>query len=271
MKTKLLSLLLALLLAICLCSSTAVVFAEEVSVPEEEHVHAFGEWVQNPEEETHMRECDCGEVEKGDCEWAVENFSAESEENITVDFVCSVCGTKKQISGALSDFIESVEPNVTLPEGSTAVIDPEAQILVQKMKEGLSDSIMQNIKTQVGELLNVIGLYNVTMLVNGEVTQPNGEVLVTLPTGEEVKGYLLVEVVFIDESGSVSICPTTLGEEGTSFKTSKFGFFAIVGVPIPPVIQQACSMSLSSTLPSLITFLSAVSAGVIIVRKRKEN
>ena len=49
MKTKILSLLLALLSAICLCSSTAVVFAEEVSVPEEEHVHAFGEWLKNAE------------------------------------------------------------------------------------------------------------------------------------------------------------------------------------------------------------------------------
>ena len=57
--------------------------------------HEFGEWTPDEvEEDKHYRECLCGELETGDCE-----FTENSSDNGLIIYTCTICGREKETSG----------------------------------------------------------------------------------------------------------------------------------------------------------------------------
>ena len=101
--------------------------------------------------------------------------------------------------------------------------------VVELPKTDVSEEIAQTIEESLSSSVDVLALYDLSLLLNGAAVQPNGKLLVTLPAVEG--DYDSVQVLYIADDGSVEACKTTRNADGTvSFETDHFSKYVVVGV-----------------------------------------
>lgn len=121
---------------------------------------------------------------------------------------------------------------ITVPDGSDAILDPDTTVELDQVEEELSDSVHTQLDNMAGEGLvaDVLGAYDIELMLDGASVQPGGIITVTLDIPETATEYESLQVVYIDDNGNVFPCETTVNEDGTiSFLTDHFSRYAIVG------------------------------------------
>ena len=152
--------------------------------------HWFGEWSANGDD-THSALCrrnGCGHTGTADCAWFDGQLLARQADEAYVFTFCPVCGEVSD--GACLSLVEAAKAGAlteTLPRGE----------LVLRM----------------GELANGEAVMSVGFEYSGELTQPTGEVKVTIPAAL-LEGYTLA---LLDADGAESDLPFTVEDEELSF------------------------------------------------------
>ena len=76
-----------------------------------------------------------------------------------------------------------------------------------------------------------LGIYDLSLLLNGAKIQPNGTVEITVPAPDLAADYDSIIVVYIAPDGSYEECKTTVNEDGTiTFETDHFSKYAVIGI-----------------------------------------
>ena len=202
--------------------------------------HEFGDWsIDETTENSHYRECACGEIETAACKYSegkvVEGPSDFGEGDVII-YYCNDCMRQMIVEHESTDKVENTEEKVsiTVPEGSTAIIDTTTELVVEKTEEAITEVAQENIAQEFDENAKAIATYDISMLLNGAEIQPGGDVEVNLPLPENINtdDYTDITVVYIDDEGNVTPCETEVNEDGTvTFVTNHFSYYSIIAVP----------------------------------------
>ena len=200
--------------------------------------HSFGEWICNATVVgKHYRECACGERENSDCSWdngkvsAEPTYEAEGERTYT----CTECGgTKTESISKLITNVENIEAGITLDviENSNVYIPAGTVIdVVEKPAEEIPDEVLGEIAVTADGAAKPLGMYDLSLLLDGAKIQPNGTVEITLPAPDLAAEYDRIIVVYIAPDGGYEECKTTVNEDGTiTFETDHFSQYAVIGI-----------------------------------------
>ena len=102
---------------------------------------------------------------------------------------------------------------------------------IKEVKEEASETVRSNVQIVGGKNAEIIASYDISLLLDGAEVQPGGKVAVTLPMPAIASGFDSIQVVFINDDGSVTPCETRLNQDGTiTFVTDHFSHYAIIGV-----------------------------------------
>ncbi|MGX8852930.1 hypothetical protein [Amedibacillus sp. YH-ame10] len=77
--------------------------------------------------------------------------------------------------------------------------------------------------------LTLGGLYDVKLLKEGVVIQPSGMIKVSIPLTDAMKTMTDLQVVYIDDSGNVTIIPSIIKDGKAIFITDHFSYYGIIG------------------------------------------
>ena len=239
------------------------------------HTHSFG--VANKDETNHWNECACGEKSNVTAHtWndgvitKEATYIAEGEKTYT----CTTCDiTKTEVVDKLetTDEIISVDNSkveIAVPDESDAILDKNAVLRVEEIEENISDNIKANIKIAVGEdgKADVLVSYDISLILEGVAVQPGGLVEVTLPAPENAGDYAALQVVFVDDDGSVTPCETKVNADGTvTFVTDHFSYYAIVGVQ-----NAASTVWIWIAAIGFVLIVGAIVV-VVVVKRREHN
>ena len=202
--------------------------------------HEFGDWtIDETTENKHYRECACGEKETKNCNYndgKVILGPSDFADNDVIIYYCNDCGRQLIIDYTATDNIthEEEKVSVSVPEGSTAVIDSTTVLQVEKTDEAVSNTAQENIEQEIGDNAEALATYDISMLLNGAEIQPGGDVEVNLPLPQNINAadYTDITVVYIDDNGNVTPCETTVNDDGTvTFVTDHFSCYSIVAIP----------------------------------------
>ena len=213
--------------------------------------HYFGQWDVTTEancvtDGVETRTCDCGETETrkiaatGKHNYIVEvtKEATETEEG-EKKYTCADCNdVKVETTGKLQVTIQIESDNnvkLEIDNNSTANIDPNTQLIVEEvenLQNVVDNTVQSNVQQSVHQDADVLVVYDISLVLNGKVVQPEGEVIITIPVPENADSSADLVVVFVDDDGSVHPCQTTTNDDGTlTFVTNHFSYYAVVTVP----------------------------------------
>ena len=237
------------------------------------HTHNFD--TVKKDDANHWNECVCGEKSGVSAHvWddgvitKEATYTAEGERTYT----CTTCGiTKAEVVDKLVKIEEIIagdnsDVKVVTPAGSTAILDENIELKVEKVTEKISNEVIANIAVAVsdGDKTEVLASYDISLILDGVAVQPGGVVEVTLPAPENAEEYDALQVVFVDDDGSVTPCETRVNADGTvTFVTDHFSYYAIVGV------QDAASMAWLWIVIIGIVVLAGAIVTVIVIKKKR--
>lgn len=91
-------------------------------------------------------------------------------------------------------------------------------------------------KTTVNK--EIVHIYDISLLLDGEEIQPNGNVKITIPLDDEMKEYVDLKVVYISDTGEVIEVESEITDNGISFITNHFSYYAVVGTPKEVAVED---------------------------------
>ena len=161
--------------------------------------HWYAEWTPNGDA-THAAPCkrDCGAIGSADCAavvWAV--LTGEVRTEFTL---CPVCGWIRQAVAIGEERISLNDAQLLLVE------DAAAEALTEHLPAG-------EIVVRMGELENGELLMSVAFEISGKMTQPTGQVKITLPA-EALSGHTLA---IIEEDGTEAPIELEIEEDTAAF------------------------------------------------------
>ena len=164
--------------------------------------HRYGAWVANADG-TNSSAClrGCGDVRTADCAPFVYALPAG---DVRMEFVlCPVCGEIREIRllDADGELVETLDGAVLLP-----VEDATAEALTEALPGGA-------LVVRMGELESGDTLLSVAFENDGKLTQPTGQVSISLPA-EALEGHTLALIL---EDGTETPIDLEIGEETASF------------------------------------------------------
>lgn len=131
---------------------------------------------------------------------------------------------------------------------------------------------------------NIICLYDIKLMLDGEEIQPNGKVTVSIPLTEEQKSFKDTQIIYIDKEGNVNLIDGKVENGMLVFTTDHFSLYGAMGTPTAnPTASPSISPSPSpSTSPSpttgdasnytvffIILGVAALAIIILLVDKRK--
>ena len=226
--------------------------SEEVENSSEEAENSSEE-VENSSEEV---ENSSEEVENSSEE--VENSSEEadnsSEEASTED------SSNEQNSIHLKDNVTNIQISAAagvLPEGAQLQV-------VREITEAQRELIDKLVKEIGGKAT----AYDISILKDGIIIQPNGEVTITIPISEDYNKNRLA-VYHISDSGEKEELKFTIAGETVKFNAEHFSLYAIVEKPEGQSAETGDSTNLLSI--AMVLVLSSGAMATIVLKRRKEE
>ena len=103
--------------------------------------------------------------------------------------------------------------------------------MVEQPVEQVPEQVLGEIAVTAEGAAKPLGMYDLSLLLDGVKIQPDGTVTVTLPAPDLAAKYDKIIVVYIAPDGSYEECKTTVNEDGTiTFETDHFSQYAIIGI-----------------------------------------
>ena len=150
-------------------------------------------------------------------------------------YTCSLCShfyteeLPKRIAQVSGEVIGTV---LNVPADSNAYI-PEGTVfdVVEQPVEQVPEQVLGEIAVTADGAAKPLGIYDLSLLLDGAKIQPNGTVEITLPAPDLAAEYDSIIVVYIAPDGSYEECKTTVNEDGTiTFETDHFSQYAVIGI-----------------------------------------
>ena len=253
------------ILSNCTVISGAYLYASEPVYDETSHTCDFGDWYDTADESTHERACTiCGETEEAPhsfYDWIAKDNNDHVHECMECDYesvlphdyerevtkeptetevgeatyTCTLCSHSyteelpKKIVQISGDVVGTV---LNVPSGSNAYI-PEGTVfdVVEQPVEQVPEQVLGEIAVTAEGAAKPLGMFDLSLLLDGATIQPNGMVSITLPAPDLAAEYDKIIVVYIAPDGSFEECSTTLNDDGTiTFETDHFSAYAVIGI-----------------------------------------
>ena len=150
-------------------------------------------------------------------------------------YTCTLCSHSyteelpKKIVQISGDVVGTV---LNVPSGSNAYI-PEGTVfdVVEQPVEQVPEQVLGEIAVTAEGAAKPLGMFDLSLLLDGATIQPNGMVSITLPAPDLAVEYDKIIVVYIAPDGSFEECSTTLNDDGTiTFETDHFSAYAVIGI-----------------------------------------
>jgi hypothetical protein len=202
----------------------------------EDFEHSFADWIARDDHD-HVHdcmECDYESVLPHDYVREVTKEPTEREVG-EATYTCQLCShsyTEElprrivQVSG------EVVGTVLNVPAGSNAYI-PDGTVfdVIEQPVEQVPEQVLGEIAVTAEGAVKPLGMYDLSLLLEGAKIQPDGTVAVTLPAPDLAAEYDKIIVVYIAPDGSYEECKTTVNEDGTiTFETDHFSQYAVIGI-----------------------------------------
>ena len=160
--------------------------------------HWYAEWTPNGDA-THAAHCkrDCDKIGSADC--AAVACAVLTGEVRTEFTLCPVCGEIRQA-------VAIGEERIPLNDAQLLLVDAAAEALTERLPAG-------EIVVRMGELESGELLMSVAFEISGELTQPTGQVKITLPA-EALSGHTLA---IIEEDGTEAPIELEIEEDTAAF------------------------------------------------------
>ena len=202
----------------------------------EDFEHSFYDWIakDNNDHVHECMECDYESVLPHDYVREVTKEPTETEVG-EATYTCSLCSHSyteelpKKIAQITGDVVGTV---LNVPTGSNAYI-PEGTVfdVVEQPVEQVPEQVLGEIAVTAEGAAKPLGMYDLSLLLEGAKIQPDGTVAVTLPAPDLAAEYDKIIVVYIAPDGSYEECKTTVNEDGTiTFETDHFSQYAVIGI-----------------------------------------
>ena len=124
----------------------------------------------------------------------------------------------------------------------------------------------ENVK-KLDVLKEIVHTYDIKLLLDGAEIKPNGDVKITIPLNDKMKNYVDLKVVFISDTGEITEVETEVTEEGISFITNHFSYYAVIGTPKGAVAKSPRTSVNAIHYATLLSTISMMGIGLVI---RKE-
>ena len=150
-------------------------------------------------------------------------------------YTCTLCGatyTEELPKGIGEVTNPESDVSLTVPSISNAYI-PSGTIfdVVEQPVEQVPEQVLGEIAVTAGGAAKPLGMYDLSLLLDGAKIQPDGTVAVTLPAPALAAEYDRIIVVYIAPDGSYEECKTTVNEDGSiTFETDHFSQYAVIGI-----------------------------------------
>lgn len=198
--------------------------------------HSFADWIAKDDRE-HIHdcmECDHATILPHDYVTEVTKEPTEAEKG-EVTYTCQLCShvyteeLPKRIAQISGDVVGTV---LNVPAGSNAYI-PEGTVfdVIEQPATEVPEQVLGEIAVTAEGAAKPLGMYDLSLLLEGAKIQPDGMVEVTLPAPDLAAEYDKIIVVYIAPDGSYEECKTTVNEDGTiTFETDHFSQYAVIGI-----------------------------------------
>lgn len=114
-------------------------------------------------------------------------------------------------------------------------------------------------------------VYDIKLLLDGKVIQPNGKVRVSIPLSKEQMEWRNIKIYYIMDDGSTIEIPCELIGNMLVFEVDHFSYYAVVGDIVPStVVKNNGVNSKDTTNANAYLFLLVSSAFVLLRSKKKE-
>ena len=202
----------------------------------EDFEHSFYDWIakDNNDHVHECMECDYESVLPHDYVREVTKEPTETEVG-EATYTCTLCSHSyteelpKKIAQISGDVVGTV---LNVPTGSNAYI-PEGTVfdVVEQPVEQVPEQVLGEIAVTAEGAAKPLGMFDLSLLLDGAKIQPDGTVEVTLPAPDLAAEYDKIIVVYIAPDGSYEECKTTVNEDGTiTFETDHFSQYAVIGI-----------------------------------------
>ena len=202
----------------------------------EDFEHSFYDWIakDNNDHVHECMECDYESVLPHDYVREVTKEPTETEvgEATYTGSLCSHIYTEELPKKTVQITGDVVGTVLNVPTGSNAYI-PEGTVfdVVEQPVEQVPEQVLGEIAVTAEGAAKPLGMYDLSLLLDGAKIQPNGTVEVTLPAPDLAAEYDKIIVVYIAPDGSYEECVTTVNEDGTiTFETDHFSQYAVIGI-----------------------------------------
>lgn len=168
--------------------------------------------------------------------------------------------------------VEGIDGTV-LDFRTTLSVTPIMGTLTEQTKALYAAGIEKAAKGQ-----QLIQLFDIKLLVNGQPVQPAGNVRVTLKMTEEMKKYTNLQIIYLAEDGSATIIPHTVSGDEIMFVTDHFSNYGVIGTPVKeatiiptiiPTTTQAVQTG-DTAMTGLYIILAVISLATAICFGRKK-
>lgn len=215
-------------------------------------------------------------------DWIVDKIPSYTEEG-SRHKKCTVCNTVLQ-----TESIEKIPSQVAVVDAATgikveyedgSVFDAEIRLVVTvKSQEERNKWADQMDKRVTG--FTLAELYDIRLMQNGDIVQPNGKVKVSIPLTDSMKALTELKVFFIDEEGNLTILPSQILSGSLVFVTDHFSDYGVIGkvkvtpptppTPTPPTPVLPKTGDNAPLLPvAVVMLLSAITIVVLLKRRIK--
>ena len=149
---------------------------------------------------------------------------------------------------------------------SITVLDIQTQLYVDVITDQLNDEqralYQKNIDAiQAGQEL--LTLYNITLKVDSQEVEPNGDITVRLFLTDDLKKYENLQVVYINDAGEIQVITSTREGDYLVFNTNHLSKYGIIGTKTNVPDYTLIIVSLLAAV--------VVIGGIIIVAKKKKK
>lgn len=165
--------------------------------------------------------------------------------------------------------------DATLETAGATNIPKFVELYFKEVSDDIDENTMKTYGENVQEAAGnkeIVHIYDVGLLLDGEEITPNGPVKITIPLDAKMKQYVDLKIVYISDTGKVTVVEVyEVTDTHISFITDHFSYYAVVGSPRggegPKLPMTGTTMIQSPLLGLLLLGLGSV----ILKRKRFEH
>ncbi|MGX8852362.1 hypothetical protein [Amedibacillus sp. YH-ame10] len=194
-----------------------------------------------------------------------------------------VDGYAKEIENALANLKKKTEISITNSETGVKIeyddgtpIEIDFTLAVVSKSQAEMNTFKNDIdKAAPGFVLD--GLYDISMMKDGLKIQPNGKLKISIPLTDTMKAMTNLKVVYISDSGNVTVIPSEVKDGHIIFVTDHLSYYGVIGKTKDTVSDDKNSTnkspetsdSSSIELLVMMTFVSGI--GLVILRKKSRK